>query len=266
MASPWHQHASVPVHGTPSIIHERLTTDPAAVVATATAAALARLEPLVRSWGLTPATLPAVTTQATDADAVGAVQLRWSGDEDATVWPSLTARILVVPDAPDQARLVLLTPRSPRAELATRRLERVHRERVVDVAVQRFLLELADRLADPDAFLPVGSPLTRFDRRPIFVHHGRTLDTDPQALVSELLGDPVGLARDTTTGRCTHRREPWPRASSATRRPPPCGSHPLHPGPSAWSTWPGPPTRKPPAGPTSSSPWPSKPPQTAAGW
>ena len=52
MTSPWHQHASVPVHGTPGIIHHRLTADPAAVVATATAAALARLEPLVRSWGL----------------------------------------------------------------------------------------------------------------------------------------------------------------------------------------------------------------------
>ena len=126
------------------------------------------------------------------------MQLRWSGDEDATVWPSLTARILVVPDAADQARLAFLTPRSPRAELATRRLGRVHRERVVDVAVQRFLLELADRLADPETGRPVGSPLTRFDRRPIFVHHARTLDTDPQALVDELLADLPGLATDTT--------------------------------------------------------------------
>ena len=194
MTAPWHQHASVPVAGAPSDVHQRLVADPADAVATATGLALARLEPLVRSWGLAPSTLPSVTAQPTGPDEIGAIELRWSGDEDATAWPSLVARLLVVPDHASDARLVFLTPRSPRAELATRRVGRVHRERILDVAVQRFLQELAVQVERDDSPAPAGPPMTRFDRRPIFVHHVEALSTDPATLAAHLLSNAHGLA------------------------------------------------------------------------
>ena len=195
MTAPWHQHASVPLPGSTSAIHARLVDDPADTVATATGRALARLEPLVRSWGLPPSTLPSVTAQPIEPDEIGAVELRWSGDEDATVWPSLVARLLVVPDhVATGARLVFLTPRSPRAELATRRVGRVHRERIVDVAVQRFLHEVAAQVAGHNTLAPAGPPVTQFDRRPIFVHHVTRLPLDPTVLARHLAHHQLGLA------------------------------------------------------------------------
>ena len=60
--------------------------------------ALAGLEPLLRGWGLRPTRLPVVVATATEPDTVGALEVRWAGDDDATVWPTMTARVLVVPD------------------------------------------------------------------------------------------------------------------------------------------------------------------------
>ena len=200
MTAPWHQHASVPLAGSPSAIHRRLVADPTTAVATATGLGLTRLEPLVRSWGLPPSTLPNVAARPTEPDEVGAVELRWSGDEDATAWPSLLARLMVVPDhATTEARLVFLTPRSPRAELATLRIDRVHRERIVDTAVQRFLHELAAQVRQPVAAAPAGAPVTRFDRRPILLHHLQPLPLDPATLARHLMLDSHGLA-----ARATH--------------------------------------------------------------
>jgi hypothetical protein len=200
MTAPWHEHASVPLPGSPSAIQQRLVADPAGIVANATGLALSRLEPLLRSWGLPPSTLPGVTARPTAQDEVGAVELAWTGDEDATAWPSLLARLLVVPDhAATDSRLVFLTPRSPRAELATRRVGRLHRERILDVAVQRFLREVAAQVAGHGTLAPVGPPVTQFDRRPVFVHHAVASRLPATALARALMDDPGRLADQATS-------------------------------------------------------------------
>lgn len=197
MVAPFHQYASVPLLASPAAAHERLMANPADLIAAATATALSLLEPLIRSWGLSPIALPSLTTTPTEPDTIGSVEVRWSGDEDKTGWPSLLARLLVVPACPNTgARIVLLSPRSPGAELATNRLGRLYRRRIVSVATQRFLHDLAARLADSDhhsgAF--IGPGVTSFDRRPLFLHHVQAVSVDPAELVSRLTDDPWRLA------------------------------------------------------------------------
>jgi hypothetical protein len=197
MAVPVHTGASVPVAAWPPGVARQLAGDAVGLVASATAATLARLEPLVRGWGLAPTQLPRVSAEPVTDGGAGVVVLRWAGDEQATVWPSLDARLLVLPGARG-ARVVLWTPRSPEAELATTRLDRVHRRRVVDLAVQRFLQELAGRLADPVRG-PAGTTGTTFDRRPMFVHHVEALPIAADELAQALRRDPLAAATDATT-------------------------------------------------------------------
>lgn len=209
MVTPFHQYASVPLSRPTAAVRECLMADPAEMVSTATATALSRLEPLVRSWGLSPTTLPTVTAARTGSDAIGSVDLRWSGNEDQTVWPSLTARLLVVPAHPGTgARLALLSPRSPGAELATIRLDAGHRRRMVNVAMQRFLHDLASQLTAPASMQADGPGVTTFDRRPVFVHHLQTVHLDPDELAHRLTDDPAVLAADVTTAAINAAAEP----------------------------------------------------------
>jgi hypothetical protein len=113
------------------------------------------------------------------------------------VWPSLDARLLVLPGGRG-ARVVLWTPRSPDAELVTIRLDRVHRRRVVDLAIQHFLQELAVRLTDPVRG-PAGTAGTTFDRRPMFVHHVEALPVAADELAQALRRDPQTAATAATT-------------------------------------------------------------------
>lgn len=199
MTAPWHQHASVPLPGSPSAIHQGLVADTTGIVASATGLALSRLEPLLRNWGLPPSTLPGVTARPTDPDEVGAVELAWTGDEDATAWPSLLARLLVVPDpTTTDARLVFLTPRSPLATLTTRRVGVAHRVRILDLAVQRFLHEVAAQVGQDGVPIPGGPPVTQFDRRPVFVHHVLASPLPATALARALVDDPRRLANRAT--------------------------------------------------------------------
>ena len=219
MTTPWHQHASVPLRGSATAIHRRLVADPDGLVATATGDALSRLGPLVRSWGLAPRALPTVTAHVTGPDQVGAVELRWSGEEDDTAWPSLVARLLVVPGrTATDARLVFLTPRSPRAELATDRIGRPHRERVVDGAVQRFLREMAEHVGQPDAPHSAGPRVTQFDRRPIFVHHLEPHPLDPTVLARHLVEHADAVA--TTITATALEAATAPLAAGQFREPP----------------------------------------------
>lgn len=196
MPLPFHQYASIPVTEPASELHERLLANSADAVASATARGLERLAPLVRSRGLTPSAVPTVDTRLTGEDEIGAVEVTWSGDEEVTAWPSMVGRMLVVPDAAGGSRLVFLARRSPAMELATIHLGRLHRRQVVNLAIQRFLHELATGLGATPARGPGGA--TSFDRQPQFVHHLRQLDADPQRLTEQLHADPDRLARNAT--------------------------------------------------------------------
>lgn len=198
MATPVHQYASVLVGAPAPALHQRLRTLAIERVDGATATGLARLQPFVSLWGLTPTALPSVDTHTLGHDEFGAVEVTWSGDEEATTWPSMTARLLVTPDATEGSRLVLVSPRSPGAELATTRLGRVHRQRLVHSTVQQFLADLADELGRAPAAARHGTGAVVFDQRPVFVHHLRRIDDDPHRVAAQLRTHVAGLAHDAT--------------------------------------------------------------------
>lgn len=199
MVIPFHEYASVPVSGPTAAAHERLMAAPQEEVAAATAQAISDIRPLTRSWGLRPTVLPTVTASPTDDDQLGSVEVRWEGIDAETAWPSLTARLLVVPSRVDGGtRLVLLSPRSPGVELTTAALDRVERRRGVEVPLRCFLSALAERLRDP-ATPPLHEQHdVTTHRRPLFVHHVLGVAADPDELAAWLRADPGTLAEDVT--------------------------------------------------------------------
>lgn len=206
MATPFHQYASIPLATPAATVHARLTAQPAALIAAATADALTTLAPHVADWGLAATELPGVTADATEPDELGAAKLRWYGDEAAGGWPSLVARLLIVARPTGGSRLALVSPRSPAGELTTARLERLHRRRVVDVAVQRFLHHLGGHL-DGAASTPGGPAAGWFERTPMFVHHLHASSGDPQRIAVQLAQDGQGLAERATRVALDHARE-----------------------------------------------------------
>lgn len=196
MAVPLHPHASLPLAESAVDVHARLTADPQEFVATATGDALTALAPLIAVWGLTPVSLPAVTATATDPDAFGSVTVTWQGNEQATGWPAATGHLAVVPEPGTGCRVVFASSRSRGAELVTARLDRVHRQRVVDMAYSRFLSDLGRQLGHRGPVAPPG--VARHDRHPAYVHHVQTLLVDPDELAAWLLED-----RDTLAGAAT---------------------------------------------------------------
>lgn len=197
MVVPLHPHTSVPLVEPAGDVHDRLTADPQQVVATATGDALTALAPLVTAWGLAPVSLPTVTATTTDADGVGSVTVTWDGDEEATAWPAATGQLVVVPEPGTGCRIVFATSRSRGAELATARLDRLHRQRVGDLAWSRFLHHLSRQLGHSGPVVPPG--VTRHDRRPRFVHHVQPLSVDPGELATRLLDARDSLGPVATT-------------------------------------------------------------------
>ena len=182
MSIPLHQYASVPVAATATAVHDRLTAAPHELVTAATADALRCLAPAVRAWGLSTRALPTVATGP-------------GGDEDATGWPALTAWLVATPDVEGRSRLALVSHRSPGAELATVRLDRLHRQRLTRTAVQTFLRALADRLQERVPPRPTPGPGTRHpDRTPTFLHDTVTVPAPAEDVVRRLLDDPYGRA------------------------------------------------------------------------
>src|SRR5680860_115195 len=175
---PLHQYASVPLSVSPEQVSARLVADPHGVVSQATADALTAMGPHIRRWGLQISELPTTTASPIGSDEFGSVEVAWAGTEDATGWPALIGRIVVVPAGPAGSRLMLFSRRSPHAELATSRLDRLHCERIVHVSVQRFLQDLGRNLDDPGTRPPTAH-LARFDRAPMFVHHLQALSGEP---------------------------------------------------------------------------------------
>lgn len=198
MTAPWHLFAAVPLAQPAAAISEQLRGAIDVLAASATADAFGSLAPLWRSRGLptSGAARPASLARATDDDELGVAEVGWDADEDATGWPATAGRLLVVPHPAGGCRVAFLARRSPDAELATRRLDRLHRRRFAQVAVQRFLLELAARLGTGPAGDAAGA--TEFDRRPLFVHARRPLAADPDEVAGRLVTDAEELVADAT--------------------------------------------------------------------
>jgi hypothetical protein len=199
MPRPFHQYASVPIAADAATIHRRLTADVEDLLSTATASALATLGPPTTRWGLTVSALPTTTARTTDPYELGVVEVTWRGHEAATGWPALTGRLVVTPQPGARSRLLFLSRRSPHAELATGRLDRLHRQRVVHVTIQRFLSDLAHQLGSDTAGTPMMDAGARaVDRSPMFLHHLQDLDFDPDVAHRWLLSGLDDLATSAT--------------------------------------------------------------------
>jgi hypothetical protein len=146
MTIPLHHFPASPIALSVDEAHRRLTADAQGVVVAATADVLDRCTPTLRRWGVVPRALPTVATAATDAGELGAVAVRWRGDEAATGWPAMSARLLLTPTRSGGCELTLATTRAPSFGLAVTQVGRVHGERAVHVLVAAFLRSLATSL------------------------------------------------------------------------------------------------------------------------
>ena len=199
MSTPFHQYASRALPCTPTEAHTLLREAPERLVTSATAAALGAMAPLVRTWGLPAEQLPTVTARPTDHDELGSIDLIWSGEETRTAWPSMTGRLVVEARPGATPRLTFFSRRSPAAELSTDRLDRLHRRRLVQVAVQGFLYELARELVPhlADLASPEGGA-GGFDPTPLFVHGLLTVEEEPSRVLAHLENEPQALVERAT--------------------------------------------------------------------
>lgn len=240
MPIPLHQYASVPVSAPAAEVHRRLRTGARELVATATAEALTAMGRQAQPWGFRLSEVPVTTARATESRELGSIAVRWTGREDATGWPALTGRLVVVADAARASRLLFVSPRSPQAELATIRLDRLHRLRMTQVGIQRFLLDLAGMLSRSGS-LPelVGSGVSHFDRTPLFVHHLEPLDGQPGVLRDLLMADLTGLAERATAVAVQRARDLLEAGRFRARAGPTVQTRPARPGEPvcAWIGW-----------------------------
>lgn len=145
-SGPLFAYHAVPVPLTPGDTLARLLADPALLTA-ATADAIGRCGPRFADWGLPMHVLPTVEAAMADDDAPGQVRLRWSGPEDVTGWPSMTAWLVVGPRG-DASRITFVSTRAPATGLVTTSVHRSHARRLLDVAVQSFLQAVVGHLVD----------------------------------------------------------------------------------------------------------------------
>lgn len=199
MPTPFHQYASAPIEVDATTVHRRLTADLDERISAATATALSTLGTQSTRWGFTASALPITTDRITGADELGAAEVSWDGDQAETGWPAMTGRLVVTPQPGACSRLVLFSRRSPRVELAPGRLDRLHGERIVHVAIKRFLRDLAHQLDDDTSNVAAGGAGARaFDREPMFLHHLQDLDVDVDAAHDWLLDGFDDLAERAT--------------------------------------------------------------------
>ena len=261
MATPFHRLQSVHVKSSAPTTREKLLHNPGPAATDATATTLAELTPFLRGWGLRPTRLPTVTAPLPEPGTVGTLEVRWSGRDDETAWPAMTARLLVVPTtSPVGSRVVAWTHRSPATELTTTRLGSVHRHRVLALAMEGFLREMASQALGAAA----GTVSGEISPEPLFVHHIEPLHLAPvlaaRALrqTAQLLGDAAATAARADLADVVQadvsgprrRRTSRPRHSRATPR--------------EWFPCSGGLTRRRPDGRHAPSPWPSKRPVAVA--
>lgn len=140
---------AVPLPLAPDETLARLLADPT-LLTTTTAEAIGRCGPRFADWGLPMHRLPAVETVAAGDEEPGQLRLRWSGPEDLTGWPALTAWLVVGPRGAG-SRITFVSTRAPATGLGATSVHRGHGQRLLAVAVQAFLQALADHLLDPTA-------------------------------------------------------------------------------------------------------------------
>lgn len=140
---------AVPLPLAPDETLARLLADPA-LLTTATADAIGRCGPRFADWGLPMHRLPAVEAVAVGEEEPGQLRLRWSGPEDVTGWPALTAWLVVSPRVAG-SRITFVSTRAPATGLGATSVHRSHAQRLLAVAVQAFLQALADHLLEPAA-------------------------------------------------------------------------------------------------------------------
>ena len=197
MPTPFHAYASYPLSVDPVAGHAELRAAPERLVAAATSSALEVVAPLIRSSGLPAQQQPSVTARPTEDDEPGSIELTFSGDEDLTGWPALTGRLLIDTRPGDAHRLVFFSQRSPAGELSTLRLDRQHRRRLVRIAVQRLLHELAGELGGHPTG-PVGPATNGADITPMFLHGLRRVGASPTDVLAHLDAEPQALAERAT--------------------------------------------------------------------
>lgn len=204
---PVHHYASAPLTISATLAHDRLRNDMVRLVESTTADAIAGMAPFVRTWGLAPTALPDITVRGTARDELGSVEVSWSGAEDDIAWPALVGRLLITPRPSGWSRLSLVSIRSPAAQLRTVRIGAVHRRRLVGFGVQWFVRHLADHLDDPGPGHRAAG-VTRSDPTPLFVHHLRTGDHDPDVVLATLMDAPEALAARITEQVVSRVRAP----------------------------------------------------------
>ncbi len=146
MTIPIHVQTTVEVDRPAYRVLEVLVRDPQQLATAATAAARPAVVAVAQAAGLDIGADPTVTAGPAGPDDLGAIEVRWDGDEDTTGWPAMTAWLVVNPTAAGTTRLTLVSHRAPAIELTTIRIDRVARDRITRVATRRFLRAVADRL------------------------------------------------------------------------------------------------------------------------
>jgi hypothetical protein len=143
---PVHVHTTVPLDVPAEAAHQRLRADIRALAANATAEAIETTAPLARTGGFRASVLPGVHARPTEDDGLAAALVVWTGDEEATGWPSMVLEVVVVPTDGGGGRLTVLSARHPGYDLSTNRIDKVWRDRLARTAVRAFATALARAL------------------------------------------------------------------------------------------------------------------------
>jgi hypothetical protein len=151
---PLHVHTTVALDVSAETAHQRLRTDIGALAATATAEAIETTAPLARTGGFRASVLPGVHVRPTKEDGVAAAVVVWTGDEEATGWPSMVLELVVTPADGNRGRLTVLSARHPGYDLSTNRIDKVWRDRLARTAVHAFATALARALERAEDQVP----------------------------------------------------------------------------------------------------------------
>jgi hypothetical protein len=148
--TPLHVHLTVPLPVACETAFDRLRGDLEALTTAATAEAIATTAPLARAGGFRATALPSVHARLTTGDELSAAVVSWTGDEEATGWPSLALELVVTPAVGGRGRLAVLSARHPGCDLSTNRIDKLWRDRLARTAVHAFATTLARSLGDVD--------------------------------------------------------------------------------------------------------------------
>lgn len=141
MATPLHVHHAVTVAHPAEFVRRVLVSGAEPLVRRATEIAAEQVADLARRGGFDASYRPDVTARLPDDDELGALVATWSGDEEATGWPTMSAS-LVPTLTPTGTSLVLLSPRYPGYDVTTNRVDKVWRDRLTRTAMRSFLVAL----------------------------------------------------------------------------------------------------------------------------